>query len=324
MLIEHSYWHFSDETFTVQKTIESLLRGIPNVINYQDDIVVTGSNFDEHIKTLRIVLSKLQRVNLKLNLDKCVFFQEQISYLGFIIDRNGQHKTNERIDTILKAPFPTDVSQIRSFVGMVNYYSKFINKFAEKMKPFYELLQKDVKFHWSDECKAAYALIKKEVTSDQVLVHFNPKLPIILETDASNKAVAGILSHRFQNGEVKPIAFIFRTLSQSEINYSVIEKEALAIIFSVTKLKQYSIGTHFELNTDHKPLLAIYGEHKGLPLMASARLQRWAFTLSGFHYTVKYVKGETNRADGLTRMPLPSALLKLLTYIFLILTMCSI
>lgn len=114
--------------------------------------------------------------------------------------------------------------------------------------------------------------MKKEVTSDRILVHFNPDLPVILETDASKFAVAGVLSHKFSNGEKKPIAFISRALTKSEINYSVIEKEALAIIFSVTKLKQYLLGLNFELATDHKPLVAIFGEYRGLPQMASARM----------------------------------------------------
>lgn len=120
----------------------------------------------------------------------------------------------------------------------------------------------------------------------------------------AKKAVAGILSHRFEDGLLKPVAFISRSLHTSELNYSVIEKEALAIVFSVTKLSQYLLGVKFELSTDHKPLLAIFGEHKGLPVMASARMQRWAFILSGFNFHIRHVKGIFNIADGLTRMPL--------------------
>lgn len=133
-------------------------------------------------------------------------------------------------------------------------------------------------------------------------MHFNPKLPIILSTDASNNAIAGVLSHQFDNG-LRPIAFISRALSKSERNYSAIEKEALAIIFSVTKLKQYLLGIHFFLQTDHKPLLSIFGEGRGLPIMAAARVQRWALILSGFDYTIKYVNGTFNDADGFSRMP---------------------
>lgn len=286
-----------------QKTIENLLRDIPNVINYLDDIVITGSNLEEHVKTLELLLSRLQSVGLRLNVKKCCFFQERISYLGFSIDKDGLSKNKDKVAAVLEAPVPKDVSEVRAFVGIVNYYSKFIRSFAHLMEPLYALLRKDVKFMWSDKCQRAYQALKEAVTSDQVLVHYDPKLPIVLSTDASNVAVAGILSHEFENGEVKPIAFVSRALSSAERNYSTIQKEALAIVYSVVKLRQYLLGNRFTLFTDHKPLLAIFGEKKGLPVMAAARMQRWALILSGFNYTVRYIKGELNYADHLSRLP---------------------
>lgn len=286
-----------------QKSIENLFRDIPNAINYLDDIIITGKTFKEHVDTCKLVLSKLQSVNLKLNLEKCSFFQEKVSYLGFVIDRNGLSKTEKRIESVLKAPVPKDIHEVRAFIGLINYYSRFIPDFARKMKPLYALLEKDTEFIWTKSSQESYEQMKKEVTSDQILVHFNPDLPVILETDASKFAVAGVLSHKFPNGFKKPIAFISRALSKSEINYSVIEKEALAIIFSVVKLRQYLLGLTFELATDHKPLLAIFGEFRGLPQMASARMQRWAFILSGFSYKICHIKGVTNHADCFSRLP---------------------
>lgn len=203
---------------------------------------------------------------------------------------------------MLLAPIPQNISELRAFIGMVNYYSKFIENFANKMSPLYELLRKNVKFIWSKECQQAYDFIKSEITSDQILVHFNADTPIILTTDASNNAVAGVLSHKFSCG-LKPIAFVSRALTASEKNYRTLEKEALAIVFCVTKLKQYLLGNKFILRTDHRPLLTIFGYNKGLPIMASARMQRWALILSGFNYTVEYVKGCLNEADSISRMP---------------------
>lgn len=171
------------------------------------------------------------------------------------------------------------------------------------MVPLYQLLQKNVKYEWSRDCQTAYDRVKKEVTSDKVLVHFNPKLPIFLTTDASDYAIAGILSHKFPNNELRPVAFISRALTKAEQKYSTHEKEALAIIYCVTKLKQYLIGHFFILKTDHKPLLSIFGENKGLPIMAAARVQRWAFILSGFNYKIEHVKGHSNDADNFSRMP---------------------
>ncbi|XP_055922784.1 uncharacterized protein K02A2.6-like [Eupeodes corollae] len=285
-----------------QMHMENLLRGINGVVVYQDDITVTGRDFKDHLFNLKSVLKKMADAGLRLNAVKCIFFQKQISYLGFTIDKNGLHKNRDRFASILDAPIPKDIHELRAFIGMANYYSRFIKDFSNKMNPLYILLRKDVQFIWNTDCEKAYDLIKHDISSEQVMTHFNPKLPIVLTTDACKHSVAGVLSHRFPDG-LKPVAFISRSLSKSELNYSVIEKEALAIFFSVTKLKQYLLGNFFTISTDHKPLLSIFGETHGLPLMAAARMQRWALILSGFNYEIKYVKGIDNEADSLSRLP---------------------
>lgn len=286
-----------------QKTIENLLRSIPHCINFMDDIVITGPDFTSHITTLKAVLQKLQDNGLRLNVDKCFFFMKEITYLGFNINEIGLAKNSDNIESVLHAPIPSNVSEVRAFTGLVNYYSKFIANFAEKMEPLYNLLRKDQKFVWANTCNNAYKLLKKEITSDLVLVHFDPKKPIVLTTDACDTAIAGVLSHEFPDKTLRPIAFISRSLSTAERNYATIQKEALAIIFSVVKLYQYLIGIKFILQTDHKPLISIFGENNALPVMAAARMQRWAFILSGFNYEIRHVKGTDNHADTLSRMP---------------------
>ncbi|XP_031635639.1 uncharacterized protein K02A2.6-like [Contarinia nasturtii] len=284
-----------------QKTVENLLREFSNVFCYQDDIVVTGTNFSDHLKTLKQVLFKILTAGFKLNIKKCEFFKEKISYLGFDITKDGLTKNKDRIKSVLNAPRPQDISELRAFIGMVNHHSKFIENFAQKMSSLYKLLQKDVEFKWTKECHIAFELMKTEICSDKVLVHFNPDLPIILSTDACNTALAGVLSNRYNEGK-RPIAYVSRALNSAERNYSTIEKEALAIVFSVIKLKQYLLGMHFILQTDHRPLITIFGENKGIPIMAAARMQRWAFILSGFNYTIEYIKGSLNDADSLSRI----------------------
>lgn len=286
-----------------QKTIENLIGEFKNVFCYQDDIVVTGPSFIEHLNLLKKVLFKLQSAGLRLNLKKCKFFEERISYLGFNIDKNGLSENKERSQSIIDAPIPTNYTELKAFVGMVNHHSQFIPSFSEKMAPLYALLKKDAEFIWSAACQKAYEIMKSEICSDRILVHFNQKLPIILTTDASNTAVAGVLSHKYEDGSNRPIAYVSRALNNAEKNYSTIEKEALAIVYSVTKLKQYLLGTHFTLLTDHRPLLALFGEHKGIPVMAAARMQRRALILSGFDYSIEYIKGTFNIADSLSRIP---------------------
>lgn len=285
-----------------QKTIENLLKGIPNVVVYQDDITVTGKDFSSHMQNLKSVLSKLRNAGLKLNYSKCQFFKNEINYLGFCINKNGLKKNNDRVSSIINAPIPTCIPELRAFIGLSNYYSKFIENYADKMEPLYHLLRKDSKFVWTHACQEAYECIKRDITSDLVLTHFNPSLPIILTTDASADAVSGVLSHKIDRS-LKPIAFVSRSLSKSEKGYSTLEKEALGIVFSVSKFKQYLLGNKFILKTDHRPLTTIFGENKSLPVMASARIQRWAVILSAFDYSIEYIKGIENYADGLSRMP---------------------
>lgn len=217
--------------------------------------------------------------------------------------KKGLKKTDKNTKSVLDAPIPQNQSELRAFIGMVNFYSKFICNFAEKMEPLYKLLRKNEKFYFNVNAKKAYELLKVEITSEKVLAHFDPKKPIVLTTDACETAVARILSHKFPDGTLRPIAFVSRALSAAERNYATIQKEALAIVFSVTKLHQYLIGNEFILQTDHKPLLAIFGDKKGIPVMAAARMQRWAFQLSAFNFKIQHVKGSLNHADTLSRIP---------------------
>lgn len=143
-----------------QKKIENLLKDIPNVTNYIDEIIVGGETVKEHVEILGRVLQKLKSAGLKLNLRKCTFFKEKVSYLGFDIDKEGLKTNSSRIEAVLDAPIPNDISEVRAFVGMVNHYSKFIPDFANKMYPIYELLRKDAKFKWSKQCQEAYEIMR--------------------------------------------------------------------------------------------------------------------------------------------------------------------
>lgn len=212
-------------------------------------------------------------------------------------------KTNKRIQAIIDVSEPKNVSEVRTFVGMINYYSTFIENCAKILNPIYVLLKKEKNFEWSKECQEAFNNLKRELMSEKLLTHYDPQLPMKLATDASNEGLGAVLSHIFPNGEEKPITYVSRTLGTAEKNYSVIQKEALAIVYAVRKLHQYLIGKRFILECDHKPLLAIFGEKKGIPQIAASRMQRWALYLSAFDYEIKYKKGSDNsNADCLSRL----------------------
>lgn len=286
-----------------QKIMEQMFVNLPGVVCCMDDILVTGRNDQEHLSNLRKVLLRLEESGLKVKKEKCAFFQSCVKYLGHIIDKNGLRATDERVEAIKNAPIPTTVTQLKSFLGMVNFYCKFIPNASNVLQPLYNLLKKSTQWLWDKKCNKSFEKVKDMLMSNNVLTHFDPNKPVKLTVDASNFAVGAYISHIFENGFEKPIAFASRLLNPAEIKYSQIEKEALAIIFGVQKFFQYLYCKKFLLFTDHKPLLAIFNPKKGIPIFAANRLQRWAHILSAFDYDIQYVKSSNNYADFLSRLP---------------------
>ena len=269
-----------------QRTLDQVLDGIPNTSCILDDMIITGKTDEEHLTNLQTVLKRLQDYNLQVNKDKCKFFQEVISYCGHKIDSNGLNKTQEKIEAIVNAPKPENLTQLRAFLGIVNYYAKFLPNLASVLHPLNQLLQKDVKFQWTAATQKAFEKVKKSITSDTVLTHYNPDLPVRLTCDSSTYGLGAVLSHVMENDEERPIAFASRTLSAAEKNYAQVQKEALSIIWSIKKFYSYLYGRKFTLVTNHQPLLAILGPKKGIPATTAARLQRYAIFLQGHDYEI--------------------------------------
>lgn len=291
-----------------QKLMDTVLQGIPHVICYLDDILVTGKDDEDHLRNLAIVLQRLEDYGFRLKRAKCEFLQQSVEYLGHQIDAEGLHATPSKLQAILQAPTPKNVQELRSFLGLLNYYGKFFPNLATLLQPLNSLLQHDECWKWSPGCNTAFQQAKQELASARVLVHYDPSLPIILAGDASTYGNGAVISHLMPDGSEHPIAFASRTLSKSERNYAQLEKEALSLIFGVKKVHQYLYGRTFTLITDHKPLLTILGTKKGIPSLAAARLQRWAILLSGYQYHIAFKSTlEHTNADGLSRLPLPSS-----------------
>lgn len=286
------------------RIISQILTDIPNCDSYFDDIIIHGKTEQECAKHLRTCLQRLSEYDLHLNKNKCVFFATEISYLGHIIRENKIMKCPEKIKAVSNMTQPTNVDEVRRFLGMLTYYSRFIPDYSSISYPIRKLLKKQHRFSWTSECEAAFQQLKSEMCSDRVLTPYNPKLPIVLTTDASPVGVAAILSHSVNNEE-RPIAYVSRSLTESEMNYSQLDREALAIIFAVSRFYNYVYGRHFYLVTDNAPLSRIFAENRSLPQMTSARLLRYASFLSGFDYTLKCKKGKNNEnVDCLSRAPL--------------------
>ena len=211
--------------------------------------------------------------------------------------------TEDKIEAIKQAPCPENTTQLRTFLSMVNYHGKFIRNLSSILQPLNQLLQSNQEFTWSPQCEEAFNKAKYSLTCSNVLVHYDPNLPVVLECDASQYGIGAVILHRFPNGDEKPIAYASRSLNSSEKNYSQIEKEGLGIIFGVTKYYMYLFGRKFVLRTDQEPLLKIFAPDSAKPVFAAARLQRWSLLLSSYHYEIEFKpSAEVANADALSRL----------------------
>ena len=207
-----------------QKTMDTILRGLKGVICYIDDILITGVTEAEHLEHLEQVLHRLQEHGTRLKKEKCYFMQQSVQYLGHRIDAEGLHTTDDKLKAIMKAPPPKNVTELRSFLGLINYYGRFIQNLSSLLHPLNNLLCQDTPWKWSQECAEAFHLANEKIVSPNVLVHYDPSLPIRLAGDASAYGVGAVISHVMKHGQERPIVFASRTLLPSERNYAQVEK----------------------------------------------------------------------------------------------------
>lgn len=285
------------------RILSQILLGLPKCETYFDDIIVHGATQEECIQNLRLCLKRLSEYDLHLNRKKCSFFEKRIEYLGHVIEKNKIMKSPEKVRAVMDMPRPKNVEEVRRFLGMMTYYSRFLPDFSSMSYPIRKLLRKNHRFQWTATCESAFLKLKAEMCSERVLIPYDPGLPIVLTSDASPVGIAAVLSHII-DGQERPVAYVSRSLTASERNYSQLDREALAIIFAVTRFYNYIYGRNFLLVTDNEPLSRIFGHNRASPQMTSARLLRYASFLSGFDYTVKYKKGKENEnVDCLSRAP---------------------
>ena len=206
----------------------------------------------------------------------------KIKYLGHIIDKDRRRLDPERATAIKDMPVPGNVTTLQSFLGLANYYQSFIKNLHDLRAPLNELLKKNKKWRWTPECQTVFDQIKKALTSDLFLTRYDPKLEIIVASDASSYGVGLCIPHKMPDGTKKPIAHASRTLLPAEKHYSQIEKEALGIIFAVTKFHRCLHGRFFT----HKPLITIFGSKKGLPIYTANRLLRWGTILLNYNCNI--------------------------------------
>lgn len=286
---------------TFQRLMDTILRkhlGIRCFV-YMDDIIIYSQNLETHLQDIAKVLRTLEDANLKIQCDKCEFLRKEVDFLGHVVTTEGVRPNPRKIEAVQNWPIPTTPKALKSFLGTVSYYRRFIPQFAKIAKPMTAQLrgkQKDI--NTTNEYKAAFKRLKEIMTSDLLLAYPNFDEPFILTTDASNVAIGAVLSQMFE-GKERPIAFLSRTLSRAEENYSATAKELLGIYFAAKTFRPYLYGKKFTIYTDHEPLT------KELKLTdATGRVTRQRLYLEQFDFTIIYKKGKQNVvADGLSRIP---------------------
>lgn len=265
---------------------------------YLDDIVVYGDNLKEHMERLEEVFQRLKNYNLKLKPSKCNFLCKEITYLGHIISDKGINPDPTKTEVVRSCPRPHNVKTIQQFLGLANYYRRFIKDFSKISQPINNLLKKNTKFNWTNECEEAFMTLKNCLIQPPILQYPDFEKEFILTTDASEFALGAVLSQG-EIGTDRPICFGSRTLNKAERNYAPIERELLAIVWATHTYKPYLWGRRFTVVTDHKPLLWMLSLKD-----PTSRLIRWQVRLSEFNFSVVYKPGKYNsNADALSRIP---------------------
>lgn len=285
-----------------QRKMMELLKDLPGVICYLDDILVFGCSEKEHDAHLEMVLKRIQISGLKLNKEKCVFGKSQINFLGHLIGAEGIQIDPDKVKAIQALAAPSNIKELRRMLGMVNYLTRFLPHVQTVIQPLNILLSSKFVWQWGAEQEEAMLKLKRILTTAPVLSYFDPKLPTIVSADASEFGLGGVLLQR-REGKWKPVAFCSRMLSEVERRWAQIEKECLAAVWSCERLQQFLTGMIFTLQTDHKPLVPLINS-KELS-SAPARCQRLLMRLSRFSPRAEYVPGKfLVVADHLSRTPL--------------------
>lgn len=274
---------------------------------YIDDIIIFAEDEDSHLRNLRTVFETLENANLKVQLDKCDFLKTEVEFLGFIVSNKGIKTNPERVKSIRDFPVPKTLRDLRSFLGLSNFYRRFVRDYAKLAKPLTVLLRgekgriskhssKNIKLNLDEMTINSFNKLKNALMSEDVLLAYPDfSKEFHLTTDASNYALGAVLSQ-----EDRPIIFLSRTLSKSEEHYATNEKELLAIVWALKSLRNYLYGaTKLKIFTDHMPLTYTLNNKN-----SNYKLKRWKAFLEDYNYQLVYKPGSTNVvADALSRIP---------------------
>ena len=288
---------------TFQMLMSEVLRDMnwKYVLVYVDDIIIFSKTFEEHLNHLHQVFSKLREAGLTLKPSKCRFAARKVVYLGHIFSKNGIEVDPSKTAAVKTIPAPKNQHTVRQFLGLANYYRKFVNGFSKIAAPLNNLLKNETKFVWDQACQSAFDELKTALTSAPILIYPNMDKPFILTTDASGTALGYILSQLGEDGKEHVIHYGGRSLKEFEKKWSVSEQEMLGVLEGIKFFRVYLAHQKFTIITDHKALTSLKSmKHTG------GRLSRWAIQLQEYSFDIVHRPGKQNtNADALSRREYP-------------------
>uniref|UniRef100_A0AB38Z1M6 Polyprotein n=1 Tax=Chuta errantivirus TaxID=3078401 RepID=A0AB38Z1M6_9VIRU len=297
-----------------QRVMDDVLRDHIGTIChvYIDDIIVLGETFEQHLLNLETILNTLKNANFCIQPDKSEFCKKEVEFLGFIVTQNGLKPNPKKVEAIKNYPKPSNIKELRAFLGLSGYYRRFIKGYAALAKPLTNMLRgkeghlsrnesKKINITLDDHALLAFNTLKEVLCSEDVLIFPDFNKPFILNTDASNQALGAVLSQRTCQGE-RPISFISKSLSKTEENYATNEKEMLAIVWALNVFRNFIYGAKILIYTDHMPLTYAIS-----PKNVNAKLKRWKSYIEEHDHEIFYKKGKSNHvADALSRIQINS------------------
>ena len=244
-----------DAPATFSRLMDNVLSGLSweVCVYYLDDIIVFSKVWDEHMQRLRMVFQRLKEANLQLGHKKCSLAKASVTFLGHLVSEGGLQPDPRLLESIREIQLPSSVTQVRSFLGLVGNYRRFIKGFSKIAAPLNKLLEKNNPFVWTSECMAAYQELKELLLKEPVVAYLDLSVPFWLYNDASNVCLGAIIDQK-QEGKERTICCVNRTLNKSEQNYSAAKKECLAVVWGIKNFQNYLIANHFKVYTDHYSL----------------------------------------------------------------------
>ena len=229
---------------TFQRLMDRVLSGLKwsSCLVYFDDIIVVGTTFQEHLHHLTSVFTRLRGAGLKLKPKKCTLCRQQVTFLGHIVSTDGVATDPSKTEAVSKWPIPQNRKEVQQFLGLANYYRRFVKDFALISKPLQRLTEKNAPFEWTIGCQNAFDELRKRLVSSPVLAYPDYERRFILDTDASDVGIGAVLSQVSDCGSERVIAYASRSLTRPEQRYCVTRKELLAVVEFVHHFRQYLLG----------------------------------------------------------------------------------